>query len=340
MAKRPDNQETLVFALELLRRIPRHRRITAKELHKQLQEAGLKKDLRTVQRQLKMLSERFDIECDDGDKPYGYRWKPQSEGFCVPRLSLQDSLLLTLAEQYLRKILPAKLMKSMEGFFTQARYELAYHDGQHPEQEWLPKVRIVDTTQPLLPPKVKSEVFEAVSNALYENKWLKVNYRNVDGKRGDYRVMPLGLAQQGPRLYLVCRFEGFDNERSLALHRIISADASTMSFERPPEFDLKRYDDDGRFGFGEGERIRLTFRIKKPNGFHLLESQLSKDQEAKELDDEYEITATVVDTEQLNWWLRGFGEAAYNIQKTPLKLITEEEKSQSTQSKVAKTQSK
>lgn len=319
MAKRPDNQETLVFALELLRRIPRQRKITAKELHRQLQEAGLNKGLRTVQRQLKMLSERFDIECDDGDKPYGYRWKPQSEGFCVPRLGLQDSLLLTLAEQYLRKILPAKLMKSMEGFFTQARYELAYHDGQHPEQEWLSKVRIVDTTQPLLPPKVKSEVFEAVSNALYENKWLKVNYRNVDGKRGEYRIMPLGLAQQGPRLYLVCRFEGFDNERSLALHRIISAEASTMSFERPPEFDLKKYDDDGRFGFGEGERIRLTFRIKKPNGFHLLESPLSSDQEERELEDEYEITATVVDTEQLNWWLRGFGDAVREIRKKLLK---------------------
>ena len=326
MAKRPDNQETLVFALELLRRIPRRRRITAKELHKQLQEAGLKKDLRTVQRQLKMLSERFDIECDDREKPYGYRWIEQADGFCIPRLGLQDSLLLTLAEQYLRKILPAKLMKSMEGFFTQARYELAYHDGQHPEQEWLSKVRIVDTTQPLLPPKVKSEVFEAVSNALYENKWLKVNYRNVDGKRGDYRVMPLGLAQQGPRLYLVCRFEGFDNERSLALHRIITAEALTMSFKRPPEFDLKKYDDDGRFGFGEGERIRLTFRINKPSGFHLLESPLSSDQEERELEDEYEITATVVDTEQLNWWLRGFGVAVRGVEKQSLKQSNPEKK--------------
>ena len=318
MAKRPDNQETLIFSLELLRRIPRQRKVTAKDLHRQLHETGLKKGLRTVQRQLKMLSEYFDIECDDREKPYGYRWKEQSDGFCVPRLSLQDSLLLTLAEQYLRKILPVRLMKSMEGFFTQARYELEYHGKHRPEQEWLSKVRIVDTTQPLLPPKTKADVFEAVSNALYENKWLRLEYENAEGWRGDYRVMPLGLAQQGPRLYLVCRFEDFDNERSLALHRIISAEASTMNFERPPEFDLKKYDDDGRFGFGEGERIRLTFRINKPNGFHLLESRLSTDQEVKELDDEYEITATVVDTEQLNWWLRGFGDAVSVVQKRRL----------------------
>ena len=318
MAKRPGNQETLVFALELLRRIPRQGKVTAGKLHSQLQEAGFNKGLRTVQRQLKYLSEHFDIECDDREKPYGYRWKEQSEGFCVPRLSLQDSLLLTLAQQYLRSILPARLMHSMEGFFTQAKCELTRSGRKQPEREWLSKVRIVDTTQPLLPPKIRGGVLDAVSNALYENKWLKLNYENADGKRGNYRVMPLGLAQQGPRLYLVCRFQDFDNERSLALHRIISADVSTMSFERPPEFDLKKYDDDGRFGFGEGERIRLTFRIQKPNGFHLLESPLSKDQEVKELDDEYEITATVVDTEQLNWWLRGFGKAVKNVQKQPL----------------------
>ena len=315
MAKRPDAQESLVFALELLRRIPRQRKVTAKELHRQLKEAGLNKGLRTVQRQLKLLSEYFDIECDDREKPYGYRWKEQAEGFCVPRLSLQDSLLLTLAEQYLRTILPTRLMKSMEGFFTQGRYELEYRGRQRPEQEWLSKVRIVDTTQPLLPPMIKPGVFEAVSNALYDNKWLKLKYENAEGWRGNYRVMPLGLAQQGPRLYLVCRFEGFDNERSLALHRIISTQVSTIGFERPTEFDLKKYDDDGRFGFGEGERIKLTFKINKPNGFHLLESPLSPDQEVRELDDEYEIIATVVDTEQLNWWLRGFGDAVRGVEK-------------------------
>ena len=187
-------------------------------------------------------------------------------------------------------------------------------------------MRIVDTTQPLLPPKIRDGVLETVSNALYENKWLKLRYENADGKRGNYRVVPLGLAQQGPRLYLVCRFQDFGNERSLALHRIISAEVSTMSFDRPPEFDLKKYDDDGRFGFGGGERVRLSFRIEKPYGAHLLETPLSKDQEAKDLDDEYEITATVVDTEQLNWWLRSFGDAVRAVIKFPLKQKIQEKR--------------
>ena len=90
---------------------------------------------------------------------------------------------------------------------------------------------------------------EAVSEALYSNHWLHLKYRNFKGKLGNHDVMPLGLAQQGPRLYLICRFGDHNDERSVALHRILSAEVSTLSFERPGDFDLKRYDDEGRFGF-------------------------------------------------------------------------------------------
>lgn len=70
---------------------------------------------------------------------------------------------------------------------------------------------------------------------------------------------------------------------------------------------LRRYEEDGRFGYGSGKRIRLRMRIAKAAGQHLLESRLSEDQLVKERVDVYEIAATVVETERLKWWLRGFG---------------------------------
>jgi predicted DNA-binding transcriptional regulator YafY len=315
MPKRPDTLETVLLALELLRRIPRNHKISAAELHQQLTALGVDREIRTIQRQLEMLSKHFDIECDDSNKPYGYKWKERAKGLALPMLSEQESLLLTLAEQHLHNLLPASLMKSMEGFFAQARSNLGPQANAQREREWLEKVRVVSTTQPLLPPKIKPGVFEEVSNALYGNKWLKLDYKNAAGKRANAEVMPLGLAQQGPRMYLVCRYRGFDNERSLALHRIISALASTLTFERPKEFDLRKYDDDGRFGFGEGKRVRLSFRIDKEAGFHLLESPLSCDQQHIELDDHYQISATVVETVQLERWLRGFGEEVTHVKR-------------------------
>ena len=324
MAKRPDTLETLLLALELLRRIPRKNKITARELQEQLQNAGMDRDLRTIQRMLETFSEHFEIERDDRSKPYGFRWQEASRGMAVSHLTPQESLLLQLAQEHLRNLLPPRLMQSMCGFFDQARRNLdGYPDNPQStslEREWQHKVRVVATSQPLLPPTIAPGVLEEVSEALYANRWLELDYQNAAGKRQQAKVMPLGLAQQGPRLYLVCRFEDFDNERSLALHRIRKAQASTLSFERPKEFDLAQYDADGRFGFGYGEKVRLTFEIETEAGFHLTETPLSRDQDVQVLNAEWmQISATVVDSAMLEWWLRGFGEAVRNIRKTAVK---------------------
>ena len=322
MAQRPDTLETVLLAVELLRRIPRGRKITAGELHRQLKDAGMERTERTIQRQLEMLSSHFEIERDERSKPYGYRWLERAQSLAVPHLTPQESLLLQLAEEHLKHLLPARLMKSMDSFFTQARRNLGDDSQGHGvrlAREWPCKVRVVATSQPLLPPAIAPGVLEEVSEALYANRWLELDYKNAAGKQKSIKVMPLGLAQQGPSLYLVCRYEGFENERSLALHRIRKAEASTLTFERPAEFDLQKYDDDGRFGFGEGERVRLTFCMATEAGFHLRETPLSKDQQVRDRGDGWmEVTATVVDSAMLEWWLRGFGEAVTKVKKTPL----------------------
>lgn len=315
MAKRPDTSETVRIVLEILRRIPRTRKVTASELHAQLVAADFDRNLRTVQRHLDALAEGFDIECDDRSKPYGYRWRKGAQTLSLPGLNEQESLLLALAAEHLRNLLPTRITDSLKAFFEEARSNLGPMSKAPKEREWLSKVRVVATTQPLLPPAIAPGVFEHVSNALYGNCWLHVTYRNAAGKSTKAEVMPLGIAQQGPRLYLVGRFRGFNDDRTLAVHRITHAQASTLTFERPKDFELRRFDDEGRFAFGEGKKVRLRFRIEKIAGLHLLETPLSEDQRVKVLGDHFEITATVIDSEQLTWWLRSFGDAVQPISK-------------------------
>lgn len=319
MSRKPNTLETLRMTLELLKRIPRTGKVSASKLHQQLSDVGLQRDLRTIQRQLDELSQHFDIDRDDSSKPYGYKWKENAEALSLPGLTTHESLMLALAEQHLANLLPPVVMRSMEGFFNQARTNLAPHTGAKSEREWLRKVRVVSTSQPLIPPKIKPGVFEAVSQALYANQWLEVDYVNAAGKKTTSRVMPLGLAQQGVRLFLVCRFLDYDNERSLALHRMDKAHVTGISFERPVGFDLKKYDDEGRFGFAHGKVIKLKMLISKEAGLHLLESPLSTDQTVRVLDDAYEIKATVAQTEQLKWWLRGFGSELKKV--TPSQML-------------------
>jgi predicted DNA-binding transcriptional regulator YafY len=211
-------------------------------------------------------------------------------------------------------------MKSLEGFFAQARSNLS---AQSPtsaklEQEWLSKVAVISATQPRVPPTIRPGVFEQVSDALYANRRLQLQYIHTDGKSSAWEVMPLALAQQGPRLYLVCRFPRCTDERTLAMHRIESAKALAETFERPKDFDLKQYDDDGRFAFGEGRQIRLSFLIDKELAVYLRESPLSLDQVMSEVRGKFKIMATVVDSKMLERWLLGFGGHVTEVRRRPL----------------------
>lgn len=315
MPRRPDNLETLHFSLELLKRIPRQRKIDSRELQTQLKEAGYDRDLRTIQRQLESLCQHFDIECDDTSRPFGYRWKEASQGLSLPGLTEQESLLMLLAEQNLRQQLPVSLMNAMQGFFDQARRNLSpcqTSTNAKRAREWISKVRVVSTTLPMIAPKINPDVFEQVSLALYNNCWLDITYINAQSKRTKAKVMPLGLAQQGVRLFMPCRFEGYDDTRNLALHRIQAAKSSTLSFQRPADFDLQTYDDNGRFAFGHGGQISIHLWVKDELALLLKESPLSASQTmAPALGQQggFEIKATLTDSALLVWWLRSQGDS-------------------------------
>ncbi|MFM2051958.1 MAG: hypothetical protein RL682_2449 [Pseudomonadota bacterium] len=327
MPRRPDNLETLHLCLEMLKRIPRQRKIDSRELQTQLKEAGYERDMRTIQRQLESLCENFDIERDDTSRPYGYRWKESAVGLSLPGLSEQESLLLALAEQQLHQQLPSSLMKSMQGFFDQARRNLSpLHTGQTVARarEWIKKVRVVSTTLPMLPPKINADVFEQVSQALYNNCWLELSYKNALGKNTQAKVMPLGLAQQGVRMFMPCRFEGYDDIRNLALHRIQSATCSNLRFQRPTDFDLQAYDDNGRFAFGVGGQIAIHLWISSELAVLLAESPLAANQVITPYVGQSggsELKATITDSALLIWWLRSQAKAVKVLAPENLKTM-------------------
>lgn len=309
--------DNLRFTLELLQRIPRHY-VTAAILHEQLCASGHVRSLRTVQRQLQALSDWLPIEVDDRAEPYQFRWRSDAQAWRVPQLNPHESLLLTLAQQHLEPLLPPQAAHALSSHFSQAQKNLRDPARAARERAWTAKIRRIDTSHPLLPPPLQEGVLEAVSQALYDNRWLHITYRNSQNRESLAEVMPLGLVQQGPRLYIACRYRGYDNERSLALHRILRAEVSGLSFEPPTEFDLDVYIRAGRFSHGNGRHIRLSFTLSRDAGHHLLESRLSQDQEVEELEGGYRFTATVVDTTLLRRWLWGFDGDLQDVRIEPV----------------------
>lgn len=323
--ERKETLATTIFALELLKRIPSRGKIVASALHKELQAAGFDESLRTIQRHLDALSKHFPIERDDSSKPYGYRWQKDPRSLFRPSLTPEESLLFRLAEQNLRNLLPANAVaKSMQGFFEQAASNLAYelnpNEKKKLAREWLSKVCFVRETVPLLPPEIKPGVLDEVSNALYHNRWLNIDYKNREGEQQTADVMPLAIGQRGLSLYLVCRYEESGSEYLLALHRFLSAKMSTLRFNRPQDFSLNAFVEEGRFQFGKGDKVALRFRTTPEVGALLTETPLSKDQKIKTTKGgKLEIRATVPDTPSLAWWLFSYGDNISHISMKQVK---------------------
>ncbi|GAD21999.1 hypothetical protein AVS7_01759 [Acidovorax sp. MR-S7] len=76
MAKRSDTLETVLLAVELLRRIPRGRKVTASELHQQLKHAGMERDPRRYVLDWVFCSRR----CQDAFHGLYGNWQRAKEG--------------------------------------------------------------------------------------------------------------------------------------------------------------------------------------------------------------------------------------------------------------------
>ena len=322
---KPRNQalEHALIFLDILRIIPRRHYTTTAHLYAQLTAAGHQFTRRTLQRYLDLLCERFPIECDMRSKPYGYRWLEGTQGFSVPLLTPPEALLLELAHRQMAELLPQRTLAALAPLFASAEHQLATNQRAASERHWVQKVARIPDSQPQLPPRLSPGVLETISEALLEERSLRLAYRNAQGKRKEAaRVYPLSLAQQGTRLYLVCRFDGYNNERILALARISHAE-SGEPFTYPADFDLSAYLDGGHFGVRRGPTVRLSFCVDSTIGQHLVESSLSRDQKVEVLENSVRITATVTDTELLRRWLRGWGDAVWDICIEPAEEATE-----------------
>ena len=303
-----DNLSTLRFALEILRRIPRRRRITAAELQTQLAAIGIVRDLRSFRRMLTHLCDSMDIERDDA-KPIGYRWKEGARGLSLAPMGEHEALLLLLAREFLAELVPPSMMRSMDPFFQQARLNLDPGGNAKLPRQWLSKVCVVGESVKLMTPKFGSGVLEAVSQALYANRWLRLRYSDSKDQVTEKEVMPLGLVQFGKRLYLIFRYEPTGTDRSLALHRMLKATPTTLGFERPRDFDLQRYADEGRHVYGDGSWVHLQFRITRPAGAHLRETPLwGRDHAIIDEGPTLLVSATVPDSLSLTRWLLSFGD--------------------------------
>ena len=313
-----ETSNSLYRQWQILSRLSTGKWMGTRELHDVLQREGIDISLRTIQRDLNQISQRFPIE-SNGTVPQGWRWRSDAPIQSLPHMTSSQAVTFMMVEEHLKHLLPPSLIEEMNPWFDLARRSLS---NQNNVRQWINRVRIVPATQPLIPPVVDRNAQQAIYEGLLQDKQLECIYqsRNSSGEDKTYVLNPLALVQKGAVIYLICtRFDKTDIQ-TFALHRFKAAKVLDSRALHPVNFDIDAYIESGELGFKVDyskatENIQLKLTMQKADAIYFDESQLSKDQIMETLENgDVLVTATVPFTSQLVWWLRSFGKKLIQVE--------------------------
>jgi len=301
----PDTTLRQITMLSLVPRRPPG--ITTEALRSALAARDFDINLRTIQRDLNKLSAPFPLLCDEADPPRWY-WAPHAATLTLPGHDPLSALSWQLIEQHLQPLLPPSLSEEIEPHFKAARGFLELTTAGN-FRRWTQRVRILPRSMQLESPEISKDVLDVVYQALLDKRQVEVDYTNRSREAPRRLTLhPLALVVRDSVHYLLATVWEFTDIRQLVLHRMSAARLLEEEANEPPDFDLDDYIRQGGFDYSSGEKITLVARFGPFAGKGLLETPLTPTQSHKRLeDDRIEIRATVNDSEQLRWWLRGFG---------------------------------
>ena len=317
-AQEKETSNSLSRQWQILSRLSTGKWLGTRELQESLNREGIDISLRTIQRDLNQIAQRFPIESNK-TVPQGWRWRSDAPIQSLPNMTSSQAVTFMMVEEHLNHLLPPSLIDEMNPWFDLARRSLS---SQNNVRQWINRVRIVPASQPLIPPLVERQAQQASYEGLLQDKQIECIYRSRghQSEERNYTLNPLGLVQKGAIIYLICtRLDKLDVQ-TFALHRFQSATVLDTRAMHPVDFDIDKYIDSGALGFRVDfnkptESIELKLFMNESDALHFSESQLSHAQTITQLNDQlYEISAVVPFTSQLVWWLRSFGQKIVRIE--------------------------
>lgn len=287
---------------------------------------GFSATLRTIQRELDALQDTPGLQREDS-KPHRWSWGPGRKRATLARMEPEAALAFGLLEQHLDALIPNAVRTHLEPYFLKAR-DVVGEMSHSRLKRWKNRTTSCSRAFPLLLPEVEPAVLRAVQESLLDRVQLAMHYQSAGADQPRvYTVHPQGLVLSDGVFYLVATVAKYDDLFQFALHRMHAAAATTESSRDVPGFDVEAYTRDVEgFHFGSGDTIRLKLRVRGFLALHLRERPLAGDQKIKNIDDEWsELTATVAESWQLEWWLRSFGALCEVVRPVRLRRVMADE---------------
>ena len=172
-AQEKETSNSLYRQWQILSRLSTGKWMGTRELQEILNREGIDISLRTIQRDLNQIAQRFPIESSK-TTPQGWRWRSDAPLQSLPHMTSSQAVTFMMVEEHLKHLLPPSLIEEMNPWFDLARRSLS---SQNNVRQWINRVRIVPATQPLIPPVVDKAAQQAVYEGLLQDKQLECVYQ-------------------------------------------------------------------------------------------------------------------------------------------------------------------
>lgn len=305
---RRDNLSVIALHDHLLRILPDYPAgLSVDAIVDRLNEEGVSKSSRTIQRHMDILcSEEGGYKVIAGADGGWCRNKGVKPTLRLNDLSVADALSLTLLERFLKNILPTATTKLLDSVFEQAKTKLEKEASTNKLAAWSKMVAVVEPGLEVISPKIEDGALHLIQEALLAKETVKVEYAPPGKLKRMHVLNPLGLVQCGAITYLVATFScKTEPILRLPVHRVKSAERTydRHSYLVPEGFTLQGFIDLGGFGFNENGPVKVRAWVSEMLGPRLEEVKLSEDQKLRPIDGGYELTATLIDSWRLRWWI-------------------------------------
>lgn len=266
---------------------------------------------RHVQRALERRLERTDLGLHrDESKPYNWQWLPGRKRQFKIRMDTATALAFGMLRRHLDSLIPEPQRGELQPLFDKA-LEVVQRNVDARIKRWETRATIAPAVFSLRPPEVKSEVLDQTRLALLERNQLIIDYRKPFSEEPRrHQVHPQGLVLCDGVFYLFANVGDRADPTTFVLHRIENAQITSETSRDIPGFDVNQYVGDQRgLQFLSGKTTTLRLRTSHFLAHILSERPLSDRQKIRALDEDWcQITATVPESEQLEWWIGSWGE--------------------------------
>jgi predicted DNA-binding transcriptional regulator YafY len=180
-----------------------------------------------------------------------YNWS-ETASLSLAGINQEELIAMGVLQHYGTDLVSQRVRRVLEPYFYRAKEEmvdrgiatgLSEPKATKTVDAWLTKVAVLPAVLPFKRPEVNAEVEATIHEALFNQHTLSLRFKNKSKelKKPGMTVSPLGIVQQGVRIYLVALDHYANQVKTFLLHRIASVGPAREEYRAPKGWNLKQF---------------------------------------------------------------------------------------------------